>query len=487
MMCKRFNAEPHNTASSTPTLDRRSFLRASAGLAISTALGCQWAGQPTPKRPNIIVVFTDDQGYSDLGCQGIRSDVRTPNIDRMAAEGVRFPAGYVTAPQCVPSRAGIMTGRYQTRFGLEHNASGTLPTSEKTLGDRLKAAGYTTGMVGKWHLGFQQDHHGKPDVLGEQAPVDGKLLPAERGFDEYWCGHMANYAASHDLTGKPYPDAPHFVEDGRFRVDVQTEAALSFINRHAEDEQPFFLYLSYFAPHVPEEATDKYLARFAHIENEQERTTQAMIAAMDDGVGEIETTLKQHGIEEDTMIWFISDNGAPSSWGGLGMNKPLLGEKGMLAEGGIRVPYILKWKGTLPEDQVDPRAVISLDVTGTSLAVAGLPADPNVDGVNLMPYLTGKDSASPHDALYWRWRSQAAIRDERWKLLKVGPDRRYLFDMTVPLDELERENLIEQHPEIAEALEAKLTSWAAELSPPGLPTASLPEEGIYKNHFQDFE
>ena len=160
------------------------------------------------ERPNIIVVFTDDQGFADIGAHGQVTDIKTPHLDALARDGITCTSGYITAPQCGPSRAGLMTGRYQQRFGFDHNGLGSMPLSEKTLGDRLRKAGYVTGMVGKWHLGFEGNHTGPGTVMGEHAPYNGSLMPAKRGFDEYWCGHMLNYAASYDLQGNAFPDAP---------------------------------------------------------------------------------------------------------------------------------------------------------------------------------------------------------------------------------------------------------------------------------------
>ena len=414
-----------------------------------------------PSKPNIIVIFTDDHGYADLGVQGSLTDIKTPNIDALARDGVRFTHGYVTAPQCLPSRAGMLTGRYQQRFGIDDNKTGPLPLEELTIAERLKKAGYVTGQVGKWHLDLSEKSS------AEKNPIN-KFLPHGQGFDEYFCGGRSTYVASHDLKGKPLPGAPVVVNDSRFRVDVQTDAAVSFIERHTN--KPFFLYLAWFAPHVPLEAPEKYLSRFPGDMPMERRLALAMISAMDDGVGRIRETLRAHGLDRNTLIFFVSDNGAPlkeGNWDG-SLNAPFLGEKGMLTDGGVRIPFIAAWPGVLPAGKVYEPAVISLDVAATAAAVAGLPRDPILDGVNLIPFLKGEIAGEPHDALFWRWRGQAAVRTSRWKLVVLGTERRYLFDVNRP--ENETNNCIADHPEVAKELGSKLESWTAELEPPGLPT-----------------
>ena len=201
-------------------------------------------------KPNILLIYSDDHGWADLGAQGVNKDIRTPNLDQLARDGVRFVRGYVSAPQCVPSRAGVLTGRFQQKFGVEDNNKGPLPFAELTIAARLKSAGYISGQVGKWHLDLGRigDGSGKMRVMPEH-------MPHRHGFDEYWRGEMRQYYASHDLKGRPFEDAPRLVKDERFRVVVQTDAALSFLDRRAAaPKSPWFLYLAWFAPHVPLES-----------------------------------------------------------------------------------------------------------------------------------------------------------------------------------------------------------------------------------------
>jgi arylsulfatase A-like enzyme len=370
----------------------------------------------------------------------------------------------------------VLTGRYQQRFGLEDNTKGALPLTEVTLAERLKPAGYTTGQVGKWHLDLRADAPGGGKA--DRSPMK-EHMPHGQGFDEYWRGELGRFYASHDLKGQPFPDAPHMVDDRRFRVTVQTEAALSFLERRAGEEQPWFLYLAYFTPHVPLESPEPWFSKVpAHLPKER-RQALAMIAAMDEGIGSVCAKLKAMGQEENTLIFFIADNGAPTKeghWDG-SINKPLIGEKGMLTEGGVRVPFLVSWPGTLPAGKVYDKPVLNLDVAATANALASLPADPKLDGVNLMPYLTGSNTAAPHDYIYWRWRSQAAVLEYPWKLIRLGPQEQFLFDVSQP--EGEKTNLIQQHPDRAQQLNAKLSAWTQELSPPGLPEKAVDQDQIF--------
>lgn len=428
-----------------------------------------FSAEPLPaedaSRPNILLIYSDDHGWADLGAQGVDKDIKTPHLDQLASDGVRFTRGYVSAPQCVPSRAGLLTGRYQQKFGVEDNNKGPLPLGEVTIAERLKDAGYVTGMVGKWHL----------DTSGAKGgPKAARQLrehaPDRQGFDEYCRGELRQYFASHDLNGEPFQDAPRGLVDNRFRIIVQTEAALSFLNRRAaKPEQPWFLYLAWFAPHVPLDSPEPWYSKTPANLPKERRQALAMIAAMDDGLGQIRAKLKAMGAEKNTLIVFIGDNGAPTTrgaWNG-SLNTPLIGEKGMLTDGGTRTPFIAAWPGTLPAGLAYEKPVINLDVAATAVALAGRPHDGKLDGVNLMPFLTGENKAAPHERLFWRWRSQAAVLEFPWKLVRLGESKRYLFNITAP--EGETKNLLTQRADIAARLEVKLTEWSATLSPPGPP------------------
>lgn len=412
-------------------------------------------------RPNLIVIFTDDHGWADLGAQGVREDIRTPHLDALAAGGLRAVSGYVTAPQCVPSRAGLLSGRYQNRFGVESNGESIAPfAAEQTIAERLKQAGYATGMAGKWHLG-----------------ENNKI--AEHGFDKVFFKHSnAPGFWNMDLDGNDLE--PVEQRGDGYHLDLIAAFACAFINRHAKE--PFFFYLAPRAPHTPLDAPPEYTSRFPGQMPERRRQALAMISAVDDGVGRILATLREHKLEQRTLIFVMGDNGAPlkihkvdsplkgdpGGWDG-SLNEPMNGEKGTLCEGGIRTPWLAYWKGTIPAGQAYPHPVISLDVA--AVALAGLRTElGELDGVNLIPFFTGENRAAPHERLYWRWTSQSAIREGKWKLLRGGP-REYLFDLEA--DPGEKQNILASHPDIAGRLRDHLTAWGADLKPPGVESASL--------------
>ena len=430
-------------------------------------------------KPNIILIYSDDHGWADLGVQGSDKDIRTPNLDAMARAGVRFTRGYVSAPQCVPSRAGVLTGRYQQRFGVEDNNKGPLPLEQLTIAERLKAAGYVTGQVGKWHL----------DLVGKKGDrllrASKEHMPHAQGFDEYFRGELRQFYASHDLQGKPFADAPHLVADSRFRVVVQTEAALSFLDRRtAKPEQPFFLYLAWYAPHVPLESPEPWFSKTPAELPKERRQALAMIAAMDEGLGQLRAKLKAMGQEKNTVIFFIGDNGAPlgKSWDG-SLNTPLIGQKGMLTEGGIRTPFLATWPGHLPAGTVYDKPVISFDVAATAVAAAGLPNAPELDGKDLAPFVSGQNTGAPHERLFWRWGSQAAVQEYPWKLIRLGERDQLLFDISQPDGENVKKNQFSAQPEIAARLTKALKEWSENLSPPGLPTSfDAHHEDLFAEH-----
>ena len=449
-------------------------------------------------RPNIVILFSDDQGWADLGCQGVLEDVRTPHLNALGADGVRCSAGYVTAPQCSPSRAGLLTGRYQQRFGYDDISRGPLPLNEVTLADRLKEAGYSTGMVGKWHLEPDNSHQAwiqrnkgrlvKKEGSPWEFPDAVRLpyMPERRGFDEYFCGVRATKPCriNFSLDGSAVLSEGVWTTFSGSRTQVHSKAALTFINRRKLDE-PFFLYLSYSIPHVPLEASEELLARFPGEMPQRRRYALAMISEMDDGVGRIVDLLKRRGQYDNTLFFFASDNGAPlklnmpdtkpptlggPTWTG-SRNDPFSGEKGMLAEGGIRVPLLITWKKHLPARTVYDQPVITLDIAATALAAAGISSPAQLDGVDLLPFLKGDNEGRPHQTLFWRFWSQAAVREGDWKYLQAGPDKAYLFNLED--DPKERVNLLYQHPEKAASLAKAAGQWAAEMRPPGLPDKPL--------------
>ena len=366
------------------------------------------------RQPNIVVIVADDLGYADIGVHGSK-DIPTPNIDAIARNGVRFSDAYVSGPFCSPTRAGLMTGKYPQRFGHEFNlgAGGDvgMPLTESTLADRLKAAGYRTALFGKWHLGGGETFH-----------------PMSRGFDEFF-GFLSGEHSYLDVaagTNNPLMDGRKVAARVEYLTDTLADRAVDFIRRNRAG--PFFLYLAFNAVHTPMEATDKYRAQFAHITNPQRRTYAAMLAAMDAGIGQTMETLAEEKMLENTLVIFFSDNGGPTMTGTTingSNNAPLRGSKRQTWEGGIRVPFMMQWNGRLPAGRVDSRPIIQLDILPTALAAAGVPiqSEWKLDGVSLLPFLTGENSGQPHEALYWRLGPHMAIRRGDWKLVKTqeGP------------------------------------------------------------------
>lgn len=366
-------------------LNRRGFLQ--TGLAAPLALSRAFAA---PRKPNIVLIVADDLGYGELGIQG-SPDIPSPNIDSIARNGVRFTNGYVSCPVCSPTRAGLATGRYQQRFGHELNPGPALqaedifglPLTETTLANRLKSQGYATGMFGKWHLGYKPEFH-----------------PQKRGFDEFFgfLGGAHSYVDPLGDKANPILRGTQPVDEKEYTTNAFAREALSFIDRH--QREPFFLYLPFNAVHAPLQGLEQYLAKFASIKDEKRRTFAAMHACMDDAVGRVLKMLRDTKNEENTLVFFISDNGGPTP-STTSRNDPLKGYKGQVLEGGIRVPWLMQWKGHLPAGKVYENPAISLDIHPTAVAAAGgsIPADAKLDGVNLLPFLTGSAKGQARAAL----------------------------------------------------------------------------------------
>ena len=419
--------------------------------AAAVLLAPSWTSAADPSRkPNILVIVGDDMGYADVGCHGCK-DIPTPHLDALAKGGVRATSGYVSGPYCSPTRAGLLTGRYQQRFGHEFNPAGGpeagLPVTETTLADRLKTAGYATGLVGKWHLG------GAP-----------KFHPQQRGFSEFF-GFLGG--AHSYLDGKGVLRGNQAAGEKDYLTDAFSREAVAFIDKH--QKAPFFLYLAFNAVHTPMEATDKYLERFPKIENKQRRTYAAMMAAMDDAIGAVMAKLRAANLEENTLIFFISDNGGPTMAGTTingSNNAPLRGSKRQTLEGGVRVPFLVQWKGKLPAGKVYEQPIIQLDIAATALAAAGVDVKPDwkLDGVNLLPYLEGTNTKPPHDALYWRFGDQMALRQGDWKLVQYDKSGRKLYHLAQDVGEAA--DLAEKEPERVKAMTAVWDRWNAELVKP---------------------
>jgi len=437
-------------------------------LVVSTAAMVCSAGPE--RKPNILIIVADDYGYADCGVQGCR-DIPTPNIDSIAKNGIRCVNGYVSGPYCSPTRAGLLTGRYQQRFGHEFNPGPRtanddgeigLSLKETTLPQRLKEAGYATGMVGKWHLGNSKEHH-----------------PLSRGFEEFY-GFLggAHPYLSFNTPRNPVMRGREPITEpaGAYLTDVFGREANAFVDRHAA--QPFFLYLAFNSVHTPMQATEKYLSRFPNLEGKR-RTYAAMTSAMDDAIGGVLETLRKKNLEENTLIFFISDNGGPET-ANASDNGPLRGQKAQTWEGGVHVPWFAQWKGKIPAGKTYDSPVIQLDIHPTAMAAAGvgMKKEWKLDGVNLLPYFREGKRGAPHDMLYWRFGPQMAIRMGDWKLVKAptdGPPRGgRQGDATVDgaglynlKDDLgEQTDLASRQPERVRQLASAWTRWNEELAAP---------------------
>lgn len=436
-----------------------------------------------PSKPNLIVIFTDDQGYADVGAHNIVNDINTPNIDKLAANGVLFSNGYITAPQCTPSRAGMVTGLYQQRFGVDDNRYTPMPENVVTMGDRFSNLGYTTGMVGKWHL--EIDQNSKPwfrenfpnTPISEFNP--GKLpsslkeryYPSSKGYKYNYFGYANRYWANYDLKGNETQLG--WVNNSGYRLDVISDAATQFIE--INHDEPFYLHVAHYAPHVPLAATEDYLSLFPEQSSNRRRYALAMMYAVDAGVGSIVSKLEEHGILDNTIIAFISDNGAPigldftdapiaenEPWNG-SLNTPLLGEKGMLTDGGIKVPFIVHWPDKLQSNTVVEEPVISLDVLYSAIKRAGAPETmlSELDGVDIFPTEGFDNGALMTRPLFWRFWNQSAVRLGKYKYLKMGAEHEFLFDMSS--EETNFNNLISDMPDKAEELKSLYEAWNAEM------------------------
>ncbi len=429
-------------------------------------------------RPNVVLIYADDMGWGDVGYHGFE-DVMTPSIDRIAERGVQFTQGYVSASVCGPSRAGLLTGVYQQRFGCGENANiggypdkmkfplAGLPVSQPVISELLKKRGYYTGHVGKWHMG-----------------IDKTLRPLARGFDEYYgfINGSHGYEGWDDEFGSQkgrWPlwrgDEPLPARDNVYLTDLFSDEAVAFVNRAAARSEPFFLYLAYNAIHHPWQVPDKYLARTKGLSDNHERNfIAAMSLAMDDGIGRIQQALTKHGVADNTITIFMSDNGSPRGQGLRGSNKNvgdweegpmsskggLRGFKGDTYEGGIRVPFCMSWPAKIKPGTNYGLPVSNLDVVPTVLAAAGADSLPPFDGVDLLPYLAGERTGRPHETLYWRRDNDYAIRHGDWKLQwnDAGSTCNItLFNLAD--DPQERDDLAAKMPEKAQALQDMLDAW----------------------------
>ena len=414
-------------------------------------------------QPNIVLILADDLGYRDISCYG--SDrIQTPHIDSIGKAGVRFTDGYVTAGTCSPSRAALMTGLYQQRFGFEFNTRGpTLITGEVntrgldpkalTIADVLQDAGYATGIIGKWHLGFLDQFH-----------------PTNRGFDEFFGimnGESSYFHTAMRERSPVYRGTKQIAEE-EYLTDALAREAVSFIDRH--HERPFFLYVPFNAVHDPLEAPEKYKKQFTEAESDDWQTYLAMTAALDNAVGKILAALAKHDLQEETLVIFLSDNGA-AKYLKIGDNSPFRMGKLYLFEGGIRVPFMMKWPGHIPAGAINSLPISSLDLAPTIAATAGVKnwKEIRTDGVNLTPWLTGNRADPPRQHLFWRNGPNRAVRRGQWKMIQAG-SHVWLFNLQT--DPGEVTNLSSKHPDIIQELQDAFDQWQQEMKAPAWPSRS---------------
>ncbi len=459
------------------------------------------SNQRSQKAPNVIILLADDLGKSEVSAYG-EDHVLTPNIDKIGEEGVIFDDAYTTAPTCAPSRAGIMTGRVQNRYGFETQVMEFYPTNiieylsgkyfvntgdfiveakpqfpaewqvikqgvpptEITLAERLKAMGYNTGIVGKWHLGVSKHN-----------------LPLNRGFDYQYgfygasslytpernWSHVINY--EHQSFSTQYQwnmeregeaaimDNGKEIREEQYITWAFRDKAMEFIEKNKEE--PFFLYCAFSAPHIPFQAPVEYYCKYGHVADENKRVYYAMISALDDAIGEIHQKIKDLGLEENTIIYLLSDNGG-ASYTGATDNFPLKGGKLTQFEGGINIPFMMKWKGKIEPGSRYEKPVSSADIFVTSVLNSGgtLPTDREYDGVDLMPFITGKNNDRPHQQLFWRAEHIWAIRDGDYKLILSTRDGwAELYNLKT--DKSEKYNLKEQMPDLYKELYETHKKW----------------------------
>ena len=419
-------------------------------------LVCGHTALHAQSKPNVLIIVADDLGYNDLGFQGCK-DIATPHLDKLAAQSVRCTSGYVSHPFCSPTRAGLLTGRYQQRFGHETNPEWLpestrdgMPVSESTLGDALRKQGYKTGLVGKWHLGAHPQFH-----------------PLKRGFDECFTalggGHQY-FPAAHTKTEYRLPMDRSGVEEPQkaYLTDQFGDEACAFAERHAGS--PWFLYLAFNAPHTPLQAPPKAVAKLTHITDPRRRNYAAMIQVMDANIGKLLAKLDATQQRTNTLVFFVSDNGGPLGEGkqkSFTDNTPLRGGKSDFYEGGSRVPFLVSWPAKLKPGQYD-HPVSALDFYATALAqtAAALPADRQPDSVNLIPHLTGERTNAPHETLFWRGEGPGgnyAARQGNWKLVRLGKQPAELYDLASDIGETK--NLAAEKPEVVTTLIAAIAAW----------------------------
>jgi arylsulfatase A-like enzyme len=433
-------------------------------LCLLCVVGSRFGMAAATAKPNVLIILADDLGYADLGVHGCK-DIPTPHLDRLAASGVRCTSGYSSHPYCSPMRAGLMAGRYQQRFGYERNiaydpqnAFMGIPAGETLVPARLRTAGYATGAFGKWHLGaaapFTPNRRGFDFFYGFRGGGhDYFTVDLNRPMGEGYQQPLERNGTPENLTG--------------YLTTRLAEETVAFIERHKE--QPFFVYLAFNAPHTPMQAPEAKLEQFAAIPDKKRRAYAAMVGVMDDAVGTVLATLDRLKLRENTLVFFLSDNGGPEN-ANASDNGPLRGQKGDVFEGGIRVPFLVSWPGKLPAGVTFDHPVNSIDVARTALEAGGAPLDQKLEGVNLVPFLAGERQGAPSPALFWRMENGEswAVRAGPLKLVKdKAAQTPSLYDLDADLGETT--DLFAQRPVEVKRLQALFDGWNQANIPPFFP------------------
>lgn len=417
------------------------------------------------KQPNIVFILADDAGYADFGFHGSK-EFKTPHLDKFATQSIRFTQAYVSAAVCGPSRAGILTGKYQQRFGFEENnvpgymsASGAtgddmgLPLNQKLISEYLKEQGYKTALFGKWHMGNADHFH-----------------PTKRGFDTFYgfrggARSYYEYDQNNKLTKKEdrmERGFGNFEESKSYLTDALADATIAFIEENKS--QPFFVYLSFNAVHTPMEARPDDLEKFPNLEGKR-KTLAAMALGLDRACGKVIDKLDELGLRENTIIVFTNDNGGPSDTNA-SSNKPLGGTKANHLEGGIRVPFLMSWPNHLQENTVYNNPISTLDLLPTFYNLAGGDEKQitGLDGINLIPFVIQKNKNRPHETLFWKKEVRGAIRHHDWKLIRFPDRQAELYNLAEDIGETN--NLAASNPEIVQDLYKRFFEWEMALERP---------------------
>ncbi|MCZ0944864.1 MAG: sulfatase-like hydrolase/transferase [Gammaproteobacteria bacterium] len=470
----------------------------------------QPAQPPSERPPNIVLILADDMGWNDVSTNGGGAgggSVKTPHIDAIAQGGVNFTAGYSANGTCAPSRAAVLSGRYGTRFGFEFTPTPSqmapllrlaragddtprrdsipnpdfelvewedmgMPAGEVTLAETLKTAGYHTVHIGKWHVGESNGMAAYDQGFDESLLMEGVLfLPedhpdavnAKQGFDpiDRFLWTMGGY-------GVRYNGGEAFAPQGHV-TDYYTDQAVQVIE--ANRNRPFFLYLAHWAIHTPLQSTRADYDAYPHIESHTERTYAGMIRGLDRSVGRVLDALREHGLEDNTLVIFTSDNGGAGYLGLPDVNRPFRGWKITFFEGGIHVPFMMRWPAQITPERTFAEPVHHFDIYATAAAAAGapMPNDRVMDGVDLLPYVRGEAEDVPHETLFWTQDHYRVVLHQGWKLQRSGPNDEFIWLFDLNADPTERNNLAHTRPDKVEELDALLAAHLAEQAPPRWP------------------